>query len=448
MTDSPNGNDSQSADAEARTYSEDGWQNILNMQGTRRDPTTATRGKQRMSIPQSEREALYATGGIARKIIDIPAGDMTRQWFDLDTKGGAALMQEMDAIGIQHHVTWAIKMARLHGGSLLLLLIDDGGDLPDKVKEDSIREIQGARVYDREELSRQDFKYDDDPASPTYGEVSVYRVHPQDGGQPFDVHSSRVVLFPGLRVPNRLKQINDGWDYSFLDNVYRALQRDENTAEAGAAILQDFVQAALSIKGLTDLVAAGKDDVVRKRLELLDMSRHVLNTMILDADEEQYEKHSSSVAGVSDVMDRQAERVSAIAEIPMTRLYTRSPAGMNATGESDMRNYYDSLKSEQTSMLQPRMERIVRLFMLARNGAFSGREPESWSIKWRPLWQPTEKEQAETRKSIAEADRIYLETGVVEPAEVAITRFGDGEYNDGPIRIVERQTQQGGEGDA
>jgi len=36
---------------------------------------------------------------------------------------------------------------------------------------------------------------------------------------------------------------------------------------------------------------------------------------------------------------------SGAADIPMTRLLGQSPAGMNATGDGDMRNYYDRIEA-------------------------------------------------------------------------------------------------------
>lgn len=434
MTSSPDGK-SLGSYTYAR-ITNDGWENILTGAGTAKDSKRAMRAQASRSMPRAEREALYATGGVARRIIDVPCGDMVREWFDLVTEDGVAIQQEMDALGIKAHVDWALKCGRLQGGSMLLLLIDDGGTLEDELNENQIRRIYGARVYDREELSRRDFVYDDDPMSASYGYVEWYSVQPARG-RPFFVHASRVIMFPGLRVPNRLRELNDGWDYSYYDLVYAALQNHETGMNSATSILGDFVQATLSVKGLTDLIAAGQDDVIKKRLNLLDLSRNVLNTMILDADEEQYTKHASSVAGLADVLDRNAQEVSAITGIPITRLYGRSPGGMNATGESDIRNYYDELGSEQESILSPRLERLVRLFMLQRDGTTQGREPSEWAIKWRPLWQPTEKEQAETRKAIADTDVAYIDRGVVTPAEVALTRFGGGEYNPGPITLDE-----------
>jgi hypothetical protein len=42
-----------------------------------------------------------------------------------------------------------------------------------------------------------------------------------------------------------------------------------------------------------------------------------------------------------------------------------------------------------------------------------------WSIQFRPLWEPSQKEETESRYAQAQADAIYLDRGVLTPEEVA-----------------------------
>ena len=64
------------------------------------------------------------------------------------------------------------------------------------------------------------------------------------------------------------------------------------------------------------------------------------------------------------------------------------------------------------------------MMFAAKAGPTSGQIPDDWRIVWPPLDEPGEKEQAETRKSVAETDALYLDRGVRTPDQVARSRDG------------------------
>jgi phage-related protein (TIGR01555 family) len=101
-------------------------------------------------------------------------------------------------------------------------------------------------------------------------------------------------------------------------------------------------------------------------------------------------------------------------------LFGQSPGGLNATGESDIRLFYDQVAAAQRRKLIPALKYITELFLSMR---FKNSAPDDWQITCNPLWQPTENEQADTNHKQAQADKIYLEAGVVSPMEIAQSRF-------------------------
>jgi hypothetical protein len=102
---------------------------------------------------------------------------------------------------------------------------------------------------------------------------------------------------------------------------------------------------------------------------------------------------------------------------------------MNATGASDIRLFYDYIKSLQSSYLRPRIERLLRIVMKSADGPTGGVEPEQWSFEFRPLWQMNDKETAELRKMVAETDAIYISNGVLTPEEVTQSRYGGDKWS-------------------
>ncbi len=119
-------------------------------------------------------------------------------------------------------------------------------------------------------------------------------------------------------------------------------------------------------------------------------------------------------------------RLAAASRIPYTILMGDSPAGLNATGDSDIRNFYDHIAAMQRRKLRPVLRQIVSIILRVLYG---DKAPKKWDIEFRPLWQPTEKEVAETRFQIAQADAIYLDRSVFSAEECARAHWGGSKFN-------------------
>jgi hypothetical protein len=190
--------------------------------------------------------------------------------------------------------------------------------------------------------------------------------------------------------------------------------------------MSDASQGIFKVQGLMSILAGGQKDALQTRMQLVDMSRSVARAILVDADGgEDFRRESTSFTDIQSMLDKFMLRLASAAEIPVTILMGQSPAGMNATGDSDFRWFYDTVKSAQESELRPQLERLIRLIFLSKDGPTKGQEPDGWALNFRPLWQSTPKEQAELEKLVAEKDKIYLDTGVVTPEEIALSRFRD-----------------------
>jgi hypothetical protein len=190
-------------------------------------------------------------------------------------------------------------------------------------------------------------------------------------------------------------------------------------------ILDEFITSVLSIKGLVGMLASPEGgETVKKRLELLDLSRHLIHAMMVDADGETYEKVTSTITGLPEMLDRFAQSLAAVLGWPVTVLMGRSPGGLNATGESDIRNWYDMLAAEQEDRVTPLVRRLLQFLGLQKDGDAALKKFADAKIIWKPLWQMTEQETANLRKVVAETDASYVQNGILDADEVAQSRFG------------------------
>jgi len=67
---------------------------------------------------------------------------------------------------------------------------------------------------------------------------------------------------------------------------------------------------------------------------------------LLDSEDEYSSESHAAFGGLSDIMGRFMEQISGANQIPLVRLFGQSPAGFS-TGETDLRNYYDTVSQAQ-----------------------------------------------------------------------------------------------------
>jgi phage-related protein (TIGR01555 family) len=419
----------------------DNWMNLVTGLGTTlRDKRLSTAVGTPSVLTQQELEDLFAGNGLARKICQAPPFHQLRAWCRVvDGDGSQDLADDVqarvDELGIVSLLMEAATLARLHGSAVLIIGADDGQNPVQPLQEQKIKTLSWFTLMDRWGLQPE--RYYSDPLAPRYGLPEVYSI---SGGDTVPgvttetrhgalIHESRIIRFDGTMTTRRRQIHNNGWNDSVFVALFEALRAYGHITASTETLVTDFAQAVYKYKGLAEVLAANGEDLVRARARVIDMMRSTLGAMVLDADGEEFERKATPITGLPELLDRWMTVVSAVADMPATVLFGRSPAGENATGESDMRNWYDRLSAERALHVAPKVERLIRLLMLAKDGPTRGKEPQDWRIVWNPLWQPTTQETTATRKTQAETDAIYIDRGVLHESEVAQSRFGGTEYS-------------------
>jgi len=406
----------------------DSWQNVLTGTGTSYDKRKATTFAASRRIHPQQLAKLYVDNGITRKIVDLPANDMTRNWLKVKGDDDDKVLMRMEELKTKQEVTKGIKWGRLFGCGIVVMGIDDGGELEEPVNEANVRSVDSLTVFDRREvvIEEQDLQFD--MGQPDFLEPQMYEITPVTGPSvQVRVHTSRCMRFRGVETPRQELVSNSYFDLPVLQAIYDNLRQYGGVFDSAEFIVEDFIQTLIKMEGVMAMMRSKEGQAtVKARLNLFDQSRSSANTLIVDTNED-YSKHSSTVTGLPDLLDRFMMTLSAVTGIPVTKLFGRSPAGENATGEADTRFYYDDIKSSQEDEVSPELEKLVRLLFIAQGG-----EPEKWSIQWNPLITPTPKEKAELYKINAEGDAVAVNSNVADPAELEEYRYGGATYNSEP----------------
>jgi phage-related protein (TIGR01555 family) len=198
-----------------------------------------------------------------------------------------------------------------------------------------------------------------------------------------------------------------GWGATVFEQVKSELHHYSGGQDLAFMALGRLSQGILKLANMNDLLMNDQgEEMVRKRLHLIDMARHMMNTVAIDT-EDDYDQKSMNLSNVDKVIDEFQIAVCAATGIPATLLFGRSPAGQNATGESDFENYYNMVEGiQQHSLRNP----LVKLIDVVANCSEYGINlPAEWYIRFKSLWNESEKEEAETKRLKADAKRAKAE---------------------------------------
>jgi phage-related protein (TIGR01555 family) len=432
----------------------DGWQNLLTGFGLaardKRLGGTSGLTYEPDTITQTDAENIWRGDDMAARIVETLPAEMCRAGYTFKIQpgegGDAAKAKEqeegvvarMEELGALATLQDALCYERAYGGAAILLGADDGQrDLTKPLNLERVKTFGWMTLLSPSEIQPQ-YWYTD-PRAPKFGTPEIWQIDPQAQGSAkpgnpvstealVSVHESRLILFRGIQVSRQQVQEQQGFGDSVLVRTQQVISDFHQSWGAAGVLVQDFSQAVFKIAGLAKLMASNGEAVVQARLQLLDLSRSVLKAALIDK-EEDFERKTTPMSGLADILDKFAVRLAAAADMPVTRLMGQSPAGMDATGESDISFWDDRVAAEQEKKLRSPLERVLRLVMLAKDGPTGGKEPEIWSASFNPLRQPTAKERAEERKIIAETDVAYIREGVLYPEEVAASRFGGDGYS-------------------
>jgi phage-related protein (TIGR01555 family) len=433
-----------SALARVIRLTKDGWSNLitgLNSQVAKKKHTTHRADS---LITDEELESIYIEDGLGKRIVNLLPSDMFREGWeysfpdmeDVKAKELAEKYSEvMELIEAPQKCKEALQWARLKGGSAILIGALDGRTMdqplePKKIKPNGFEKL---RVLDRSEIEFDKIQFQMDPTKPRYGLPELYPIKFDISAVQQDtkmVHYTRVIDFHGDRLPGKTKQRVTAdvrfWGFSVLQGVDDKLRTVGSSIGSIDQLLHEMSVGKFKIKELANLLSTpeGKE-AIQRRVELMDLTRSVFRSQYLDADGEDFSRDNVSFQGVPEILYILFMLISASTGYPITRLFGVSPGGMNATGESDMRNYYDAVRSEQELLLQPVLLRLVRIIA-------EWQKIEEPYIEFIPLETMNEKERAEVEKIKADTEQVkaqtyrtYIDAGIMEPYMARFLEFGD-----------------------
>ena len=344
---------------------------------------------------------LYRENWVVKRLIDVIPEDMTKSWYRIKSQLPPDSKQQITRLErktrIRERVLEGLKWGRLYGGAVGVIIIDGHDDILDQpLNYDMIMpgSFKGLIIGDRWSGITPSYEIVDDIDDPEFGLPESYNISFSELGMNVRVHHSRIVRFTGRKLPYIEALAETYWGTSELEHVYAELVKYDNTSYNIAALVFSANLKVYKMEGFEN-VGMAPASFHKDLYNTLTMMNHMMNSqsMQIMGAKDTFETQQYSFSGLSDIYQLFMLDISGASEIPATKLFGRSPAGLNATGESDMQNYYDSVEEKQEADLKPVINKLLPILCMSEFGSI----PDDLDFEFEPIRRPSEEE----KKNIA-----------------------------------------------
>lgn len=433
--------------AERKPFRADGYVNLLNKYNTAQDNSTAYSYVPEGPVSDVIVTEQYVSNGLFAKIIDIPAQEAVKKGFTLNIEDKQIedyIQKRIRLVGWNTNAEQSLKWSRLYGGALAVMILNDGcDDLAMPVNWKKVKGIEEIVVYDRS-CVQPDYSslyrgygsvYNGSNKKSKFRKPEFYNVFSMYGN--FRVHESRCLVFQNGVMPEKTGSAEYRyWGVPEYTRIKQALRETITAHGYSVRLLERCVQAVYKMKNLSQLLATDEgENQVLKRLQVIDMARNILNSISIDSEGEDYDFRSISLTGVKEVIETVCNMLSAITEIPQTKLFGRSPAGMNSTGESDLENFYSFVGKIQEMQLKNNLCTLIDVIIQIGINKGELTDAPDYELEFEPLQDESETEKATveqtkaaTEQIKAQTAQIYIDMGALDPSEVRKELKNDSKY--------------------
>ena len=348
--------------------------------------------------------SLYRDNWVVQNVVGLAVDDMLREWYEITgsitpaaTKALAKLERKTR---LRARLNEGLRWGRLYGGAAGLILIKGQEDLSKPLDLGMIYpgSFQGLYILDRWQgiTPNMGLVFDGGEEVP-----ESYSITDGRGHTVAMVHHSRVVRFTGRDLPRIERQTELYWGESEVEALYRDVVSHDNVSANMAALTFQANVNTMEVKGMEQLLSMSSPQVQRRFWQVMQAQATLRSNFGMQLVEQGNKLTNTqySFAGLKDVYESMALNLCGASHYPMTKLFGRSPGGLNATGESDLTNYYDYIDSQREAKLRPVLERLLPVLCMSALGGI----PEDVEIDFPPLKTPTPTERAEIGKTKAEA---------------------------------------------
>lgn len=358
--------------------------------------------------------SLYRTNWVVQNVVGLMVDDMLREWYKLK---GNITPEAQDALAkverdtrIRDRLNEGLRWGRLYGGAAGLILVRGQEDLSKPLDLDMVYpgSFRGLYILDRWMgiTATNGLVLEAGDPVPEY-----YAITDAEGHTAARVHHSRVIRFTGRELPMVERMAEMYWGESEIEALYEEVVAHDNVSANMVALTFQANVNTMEVKGLEQLFGIGSGQAQRRFWNVMQ-AQSVLRSNFGTQLVEQGTKLTNTqytFTGLQEVYESMCLNLCGASHYPMTKLFGRSPAGMDATGESDLKNYYDYVDSQREAKLRPALQKLLPVLAMSAWGFV----PDDLDFSFPSLWTPTAMETAEITLKKAQAIRDTFQAGLI-----------------------------------
>lgn len=359
---------------------------------------------------------LFRDNWIAKAIIEKPANEMMKNGFELQTQLDpdkvTKIMQTWARTHTRERFLECLNWSRLYGGCLLIPMIDGQEDMSEPLDFDTVMpdSYKGCFTVDRWCGVSPSLELVTDINDPEFGQPEYYIVTSAPMNKAIKIHHSRVIKMIGRKLPYWEEIAENYWGASELEHVYTELKkRDDTSANISFLIFLANIRV-FKMKDLGQLISLGDQQGLQQVYETMQsMNRLMCNTgtFAMDSDDD-FGTQQYTFTGINDVYESFMLDISGAAEIPIDKLFGRSPTGFNS-GEETLQNYYDTIQEKQETYVRPPLEKLIKIITMSALGEI----PDDMELVFNPVRRPSNMEKADLGQKQTQAILDAFQVGVV-----------------------------------
>lgn len=371
--------------------------------------------------------SLYRTSWIIQRVCNVIPEDALADLFieapGLDTEEVHKIEEEIRSTHLRESLLEGLRWGRLYGGAAAIIMVSgQEEDLSEPIDIDNVMPgaFRGLYIVDRWSGIYPSLQLVDNERDPDFGLPEYYEVRDENGVGQYHVHHSRVLRFCGSKMPFWEEVAEQYWGTSAVESIYDELTKHDNVAHNIANLTFKANLNVMKVENLDQMFATSSTIHQRRMYQMLSAINTIENSLgirlINSTDDIQQLQYSFS--GLPEVMDTAMMDMAGATGIPVTRLFGRSPAGMNSTGEADERMYRQTLEQERAIHITPALERLLPIVCHSAIGKFPG----GASFKYPSLIETTPQDKAQViDQQLAPLERLFQANLI--PGEVVLEAF-------------------------
>ena len=358
-----------------------------------------------------------AQNGMIRTCIQTVADDITREWIDItggdetDPDKIKQITERCEKLKLRKIFNTAVATMGYMGGAFIY--IDTGTDdpsIPLQISEKSDEIKQGTElklvVIDPVNCAPGTYNAIDPLKSSYMSDPDYWLILGKR------VHASRLVILRDNLPPTLLRPAYNFLGIPMAQILWDYVMHWNRARVATSGILEKL--NLLVFQTNTEDLLSQPQGVQQLDAKMLALSRYRDNDSVVVCDKtaEDIKNITLTISGVVDVVRQSLEFIAAINRTPAVKLLGISPSGFNATGESDIRNYYDHIMSKQ-ELLHDGILRILRAVQLSVLGEID----QSINFEFNPLGTEDETGDIESASARVNMLATLLQANVISADE-------------------------------